>query len=199
MRESTADCLVVADDPDRPQTPPEIKKYRMSARMEPGKTITHPGKADDPRPPDIRFGKVERDEVQAQELMRPCPKSALEVMEQEEKEKIYRSKRLEPLGKTISRDYALPETTKDPSFRFGYSQPLGMPSTRLPTFISTFISTLASLLSSSLPNSEQLLTSFVQLFTTGEIAKVSLQPEDDDSDEETEQLYLRTHHRYPPG
>jgi hypothetical protein len=146
MRESTADCLVVADHPDRPQTPPEIKKYRMSARMEPGKTIIHPGKADDPRPPDIRFGKVERDEIQAQELMRPGPKSALEVMEQEEKEKIYRSKRLEPLGKTISRDYTLPETTKDPSFRFGYSQPLGMPSTRCDSSTLTSLSLLIPLL-----------------------------------------------------
>ncbi|GAQ80676.1 hypothetical protein KFL_000590290 [Klebsormidium nitens] len=118
--EGAAVCLQPDENAgERPETPPEIKKYRKSTRYEPGKVVKHYGLADDKVPlrENQAFGmkkeKTADDNVAS--VIRATPESAMLKWHQERKEDIYASTKREPLGKPMSRGYVIPDelgTTK---------------------------------------------------------------------------------------
>eukprot|EP00899_Mesostigma_viride_P021848 jgi/Mesvir1/29665/Mv21506-RA.1 len=117
--ESAADCLSPKADGARPTTPEEIRRFRKSQQMEPGKTVRHYGQANDPVPADARFGIKTVAGVSAKESIHTYPDSPLQQWHQENAERIYASSKREPLGKGYVRGYNLPDGA-------GIEKPLGV-------------------------------------------------------------------------
>ena len=85
------DCLAF---PERPSTPEEIKKYRRSAYLEPGKRFQHHGIVDDLRSMGLdnkNYGaSSDKSAVTAQDLINHRKLSELERMNQIKAEKVYK-------------------------------------------------------------------------------------------------------------
>lgn len=105
-------CFGSQPDQNRASTPDHVKKYRHPNLMEPGKTITHPGLADDVRNlPTGPYGRATRQPPgeSVREYMRTEPESAVERWKRDQAEKNYASHQREPLGQPMVRGHHLPE------------------------------------------------------------------------------------------
>ena len=109
MGESVKGCLSFSQ---RASTPPEIRKYRRSANLEPGRRFLHYGIADDVQTMDLGnrvYGAVEKfTGGTAQELINHAKLTELEKLNILKAEKTYKGAAREPLGKCYSHNYHLP-------------------------------------------------------------------------------------------
>jgi EF-hand domain-containing family member B len=116
------DCM---DFVQRPGTPEEIRKYRKSANLAPGKRFQHHGIADDLKTMNLEskiFGEAsELTRVTAADLLNHSKASELEKLQQIKAEKVYRARAKEPLGRAQDRGMGLPEkfTTGNQAFGIG--------------------------------------------------------------------------------
>ena len=103
------ECL---DFPPRPLTPPEIRKYRRSNSLEPGKRYQHHGTVADIEKMHLgerTFGAFsERGNNTAADLINHTRPSELERMNAAKAERVYRNMAKEPLGRTVDRHIPLP-------------------------------------------------------------------------------------------
>eukprot|EP01006_Ploeotia_vitrea_P042514 TRINITY_DN66631_c7_g7_i1.p1 TRINITY_DN66631_c7_g7~~TRINITY_DN66631_c7_g7_i1.p1 ORF type:complete len:396 (+),score=217.48 TRINITY_DN66631_c7_g7_i1:105-1292(+) len=112
-----ASCLTYDDGADRPETPPEQRKFRRLRQNEVGRRFIHPGLADIPVDQNKRYGKVEPRGADVQAVMSANADESEWLTEQ--KEAVYKSRKRSPLGKTKLSGAELPDKVKDESFRFG--------------------------------------------------------------------------------
>lgn len=117
---TTKDCLNFGE---RPGTPPEIRKYRRSAYLEPGKRFQHHGIVDD-LPAMGLSNKIygEASDIggaTAQDLINHKKLSELEKMNLVRAEKVYRGAAREPLGRTVDRQIVLPSKFTEENKPFG--------------------------------------------------------------------------------
>ena len=113
--DSVTTCMQVKNE--RPPTPDNVAPYRKS-RQAVGKSVTLKGKAHDPPPPDIRFGRRNSYNDAALTLIQADTCGLFQRRQQELKESVYATNNAEPLGRT--RIVAnMPEKAKDPDTRFG--------------------------------------------------------------------------------
>lgn len=112
--ESTKACL---NFEERASTPPEIRKFRRSAAMEPGKSHH---RFDDANTLDLKnkiFGIQSETAIANAATLINLPKTTLvQNIKTDKAEQIYNSYKKEPLGKPYSRNYELPENTLTQSF-----------------------------------------------------------------------------------
>lgn len=114
-RGCTADCMIFDE---RPPTPEEIRKYRRSANLEPGKRFQNPKTVMDLETLQLEnktFGVSSRtSETNAAALLKQNPPNGtvgkLNFMKAEN---IYFTTRREPLGKVYSRHHQLPQKYAD--------------------------------------------------------------------------------------
>ena len=105
--ESTKACLTFEE---RPPTPPEIRKFRRSAAMEPGKSHSRFDDSTTLGLKDKVFGaKSETGVANASELINLPKTSWVQEVKIGKLEQVYHTLKREPLGKSYSRDYKLPE------------------------------------------------------------------------------------------
>jgi len=98
-----------------PPTPATMQKWRKDTQ--PGKTILHPGVADDRDHERIHtYGRAEPIGVKVHEVLNVAPKSMLIEKAIEKKEAIYLSHKREPLSKPYVRGHDLPEELKEEGF-----------------------------------------------------------------------------------
>ena len=94
---------------ERPKTPPEIRKYRRSANLEPGARFKHFGTADDYAKMnlgDLTFGeKSESIRTTAHDLLSHHKLSDFEKLELMKAEKVYKDAAKNRLGKSTSYNY----------------------------------------------------------------------------------------------
>eukprot|EP00667_Euglena_gracilis_P010151 EG_transcript_10322 len=104
----------------RATTPPEVQPFRRGHIHELGRSTVHYGKARDPQPPDMRFGRTSKYVDSAKVLMAPNTESTfMEHMQalKEASKPLYGN---DPLGKTANKfNIQLPDKCKDPNYRFG--------------------------------------------------------------------------------
>ena len=76
---------------DRPETPPEIKKYRQSTIHEPGKIVKHYGLADDSvkEGPFGFVAQANHSDDSVNQVMKSYPASDLMKWEREQRETVY--------------------------------------------------------------------------------------------------------------
>ncbi|RYH27211.1 hypothetical protein EON65_13800 [archaeon] len=109
FKESVRLCL---NFEERPSTPPELRKFRRSAYLDPGKRFQHPGVADDY--PQMRleekiFGMADKPSRDgAADLISHPKKTDLQRMQLLKSEKIYKHTQREPLGHSPDRKMTLP-------------------------------------------------------------------------------------------
>jgi hypothetical protein len=110
MEESVRYCMTFEE---RPPTPDDIKKYRRSANLAPGKRYVHPklNAEDIQRFENMTFGMTSKSsECTTAALIGQNGKSTVvSVLNAQKAESIYNSSKREPLGQTYSRHYNLPE------------------------------------------------------------------------------------------
>lgn len=103
---SVKGCLTFKE---RPVTPPEIRKYRRSANLEPGKRYQHHGIADDISNMHLDnkiFGEAsEAARVTAADLLTHTKLSDLSKITLAKAEKTYKGAAREQLGKSYSHNY----------------------------------------------------------------------------------------------
>jgi len=111
MRETAKECMMMDE---RPSTPPEIRKYRRSTNLEPGRRFKHHGVVDD-------YGSMELDDkiygitengryrIGASDLINHPKPTELERINTIKAEKVYKQQNREPLGHIPDRGYVLPE------------------------------------------------------------------------------------------
>lgn len=106
----------------RPETPPEIKKYRKSSQNQPGAINKHWGAADDsvPLPASGAYGRKNVRSEGVESVIAPYPQSELMRWRLERQEDLYHSSKLEPLGRSMNRGHVLPP-------EMGDSVPFGRP------------------------------------------------------------------------
>lgn len=105
--ESTKACLTFDE---RPITPPEIRKFRRSAQMEPGKRSSRFDDAKELGLHDRVFGEAsEGSDVTAAALINLPKTTMLQDINRAKTERIYQSVQREPLGKSFTRNYNMPE------------------------------------------------------------------------------------------
>ncbi len=108
----------------RPSTPPEIRKYRRSTNLEPGKRFQHHGMADDygtMHLEDRIYGQTDKNSVgktTAAELINLPKRTELERMNYVKSEKIYKTSNREPLGHVPDRGIILPSKFTEGFFFF---------------------------------------------------------------------------------
>eukprot|EP01064_Diplonema_japonicum_P025831 TRINITY_DN37263_c0_g1_i1.p1 TRINITY_DN37263_c0_g1~~TRINITY_DN37263_c0_g1_i1.p1 ORF type:complete len:424 (+),score=103.46 TRINITY_DN37263_c0_g1_i1:113-1384(+) len=102
---------------DRPDTPERVMPFRKS-RQEVGRSVQPRGKAGDPGPPDVRFGKRNTYDDNALLLIQPDTRCVFLQKQQALSEQIYHTTRNEPLG-TRRVTGQTPEKVNDPKTRFG--------------------------------------------------------------------------------
>lgn len=118
--ESAMHCIRPSESGGRPPTPPEIQKYRRSHMQAVGKTIIHPGKVGDELPkPDFAFGVVDKGSMHVPDCISGQDTGGFKSKLNEFKEEIYLSRKKEPLGRKMERNYVFPEATQVPEFKFG--------------------------------------------------------------------------------
>ena len=115
-KSTTKECLIQLIPP---ATPENIKKWRKSAQLQPGKTVLHPGQLDCPPPQGVRFGRVNDYTDSAQELLQSGKLSQFHNVVQEHLEANYLSSKREPLGVSMTRGHQLPSITERHDFAFG--------------------------------------------------------------------------------
>ena len=105
----TKSCLTFDE---RPQTPPEVRKYRRSTNLEPGKRFQHYGLADDYNAMSLEgkiYGKTDTEvQVTAHDLLSHPKPSELERMAKIRAEAKYKMNKREPLGQVPDRGIILP-------------------------------------------------------------------------------------------
>eukprot|EP01038_Epipyxis_sp_PR26KG_P016202 gene16202-22038_t len=121
MNETTKSCLRFDE---RPTTPPEIRKYRRSTNLEPGKRFQHHGLADDYSQlqlDDKIYGITERQQskITAADLINLPKQSDLEKINKMKSELIYKSVKREPLGKLPDRNTIFPTKFTEENVPFG--------------------------------------------------------------------------------
>jgi len=103
------DCLTFTQ---RPGTPEEIKTFRRSANLEPGKRFLHHGYAKDSESLDLvnkTFGeRSAADRITASDLIQHQKLTDLEKMNFVKAEKVYKGAAREPLGRSYSHNYNIP-------------------------------------------------------------------------------------------
>lgn len=105
--ESTKACLTFEE---RPITPPDIRKFRRSAAMEPGKSHNRFNDAETLGLKDKIFGaQSEAATISAARLIHLPKTTMVEDIKNGKSEMIYNSVKREPLGKSYSRNYDLPD------------------------------------------------------------------------------------------
>lgn len=118
LGDGTHACL---DIENRPPTPDKVKKYRKSFYSDPGQRIVHPGLINDMAQQNKlqKYGRTTMNSDHVEDIFNSLPSSEMAEYKQEQREKIYDSKKKEPLGISYSRQHVLPEETKHPEFAFG--------------------------------------------------------------------------------
>lgn len=109
-RDSAKSCLT---QQERASTPPEIRKYRRSTNLEPGRRYQHYGLADDYEKLNLGdkiYGVTEnnRYKIGASDLINLPKPSELQRINNIKAEKVYRQQNREPLGCIPDRGYVLP-------------------------------------------------------------------------------------------
>ncbi len=109
--ETTAkDCITFSE---RPSTPPEVRKYRRSTYLEPGKRFQHYGIVEDLQKMNLEskvYGNMsDAGNGTAAELLSHKKLSELEKINMVKAEKVYKGAAREPLGKTVDRHINLPD------------------------------------------------------------------------------------------
>eukprot|EP01065_Artemidia_motanka_P025597 TRINITY_DN30599_c0_g1_i1.p4 TRINITY_DN30599_c0_g1~~TRINITY_DN30599_c0_g1_i1.p4 ORF type:complete len:162 (+),score=48.95 TRINITY_DN30599_c0_g1_i1:58-543(+) len=111
----------------RPSTAQRPSSARLSAawgrdarRGDVGCAGRHPGAAFDTPAPDIRFGHRNRFEPGVQAALQMYPESRFVQLIQEQRERVYKSSREEPIGRSRVRGLDPPPLARDnPDFRHG--------------------------------------------------------------------------------
>jgi len=107
----------------RPGTPEEIRKYRKSANLAPGKRFQHHGTADDIAKMDLDarvFGEAsELSRVTASDLLSHSKQSELQKLQTFKAEKVYRARAKEPLGRQQDHHMELPSKFTEGKQAFG--------------------------------------------------------------------------------
>jgi hypothetical protein len=116
----TKGCLTFDE---RPQTPPEVRKYRRSTNLEPGKRFQHYGLADDYNAMDLTdkiYGKTDKEvPTSAGDLLSHPKPSELERMAIMRAEMKYKTNKREPLGRVPDRGIILPKKFTEEKEPFG--------------------------------------------------------------------------------
>jgi len=111
FRGTAKECMVFEE---RGSTPPEVRKFRRSANLEPGKRFQHPSTAKDVESLQLEgrvFGVTSKSsEYSTAELLRQnCTKNVISQLNFSKAEGSYKSVVKEPLGRTYVRGHVLPE------------------------------------------------------------------------------------------
>ena len=102
------------------QTPDHIKKYRDSTHQRIGVKQLHPGIYDDPKfYEDLTHGMKSRPSDHVPDCIKGANIDGNKFFMNQLAESHYASKKREPLGKSLVRDYTFPEEVKNEQFRFG--------------------------------------------------------------------------------
>ena len=119
VQSSSGAAACIQPDYERPVTPPELRRFRKTSNIEPGKHNIHWGMANDPvfSPNKNVQNKDQNDNVAA--ALASSGTSVLKSYMNEKKESIYASNKREPLGKAPKAKDPLPEFVKDKEFFFG--------------------------------------------------------------------------------
>jgi hypothetical protein len=107
--ETVKGCLVFDS---RPSTPPDIRKYRRSTNLEPGRRFQHHGLVDDYGTMQLDekvYGITERsDRTGAAELINQPKLSEMQRINNMKAERVYKNANREPLGHSPDRKIKLP-------------------------------------------------------------------------------------------
>eukprot|EP00499_Haloplacidia_sp_CaronLabIsolate_P012625 CAMPEP_0196784476 /NCGR_PEP_ID=MMETSP1104-20130614/17048_1 /TAXON_ID=33652 /ORGANISM="Cafeteria sp., Strain Caron Lab Isolate" /LENGTH=122 /DNA_ID=CAMNT_0042154761 /DNA_START=18 /DNA_END=383 /DNA_ORIENTATION=+ len=114
---------------EAPDTPRHIRKWRKSYYDEPGKRVVHPGRIEDeerkaqeraqlPKGKQF-FGSGTAKSEHVADVLAHGPQTSMQDYLHARKEALYRSNKLEPLGKSMSHGHHLPDHMKRADFRFG--------------------------------------------------------------------------------
>ena len=102
------------------QTPDHIKKYRDSTHQRIGVKQLHPGIYDDPKfYEDLTHGMKSKPSDHVPDCIKGSNIDGNKFFMNELAESHYASKKKEPLGKGLVRDYIFPEDVKNQNFKFG--------------------------------------------------------------------------------
>lgn len=108
-KHTTKDCLTFGE---RPDTPPDVKKYRRSTYLVPGQRFQHYGIVDDLKGMELDhkiFGVTsDSGNGTAADLLSHKKLTDLEKINLVKAEKVYKGAAREPLGKTVDRHTVLP-------------------------------------------------------------------------------------------
>lgn len=124
LNESAAFCIqpdITANSSERSSTPEHIKKFRKSTTGQPGVRVVHPGMREDAENIDRNraFGKIVTASDPVGSVIKANNLNGLADKFNDIKESKYASQLREPLGKSYSRDYYMPEQTQSIGFAFG--------------------------------------------------------------------------------
>lgn len=114
-RGSAAECMIFEE---RPSTPEDVRKFRRSANLEPGKRFQNPKTVEDLKTLQLEsktFGVSSKtSETSAAALFKQTPPNGLVgKLNFMKAENIYFTTRREPLGKVYSRHHQLPQKFVD--------------------------------------------------------------------------------------
>lgn len=116
----TKGCLTFDE---RPSTPPEVRKYRRSNNLEPGKRFEHYGMADDYKVMDLGskiYGKTDKEiPTSAHDLISHKKPSELQRMNMTKAEMKYKTNKREPLGRGPENNWVLPSKFTEGGEAFG--------------------------------------------------------------------------------
>eukprot|EP00698_Gefionella_okellyi_P019752 TRINITY_DN6101_c0_g1_i1.p1 TRINITY_DN6101_c0_g1~~TRINITY_DN6101_c0_g1_i1.p1 ORF type:complete len:432 (+),score=90.04 TRINITY_DN6101_c0_g1_i1:66-1361(+) len=118
----TARAVLAPVDTQRPETPPNQRRYKQAQLLEPGAATRHFGTANDaiPVPADTRFGaKSKSSGDKAEHVINPAAPTAFDKYQREISERIYKTTAREQLGKGYNHGHTLPAKYQDEQFRFG--------------------------------------------------------------------------------
>ena len=102
------------------QTPDHIKKYRDSTHQRIGVKQLHPGIYDDPKfYEDLTHGMKSKPSDHVPDCIKGANIDGNKFFMNQLAESHYASKKREPLGKSLQRDYIFPEEVKNANFKFG--------------------------------------------------------------------------------
>jgi EF-hand domain-containing family member B len=111
LRDTAKGCMMYQE---RASTPPEIRKFRRSTNLEPGRRFKHHGLVDDYDSMNLDekiYGQTEsnRTRIGASDLISHDKPTELERINMIKAEKVYKQQNREPLGKIPDRGYKLPD------------------------------------------------------------------------------------------
>ena len=101
-------------------TPDNIKKYRDSTHQRVGVKQLHPGIYDDPKfYEDLTHGNPSKPSDHVPDCIKGANIDGNKFFMNQLAESHYASRKKEPLGKSLRRDYIFPEEVKNANFKFG--------------------------------------------------------------------------------